>query len=64
MTGGKLTRKQTLERTSEEVAKLVKKWDLNMSDISITIKNILDISESKWGLTEEELIKEIDSLKN
>jgi hypothetical protein len=25
MTGGKLTRKQTLERTSEEVAKLVKK---------------------------------------
>ena len=64
MTGGKLTRKQTLERTSEEVAKLVKIWDLNISNISIAIKYILDIYNSKWGLTEEELIEELNSFKD
>ena len=32
-----------------------------MSHISNAIQYILDISKSKWGLTEEELIKEIYS---
>lgn len=61
MTGEKLTHDQTLDLTSEELTRLVKKWELNVSDISNAIQYILKIGELKWGLTEEELIKEIDS---
>ena len=61
MTGENLTREQTLDRTSKKLIQLVRKWDLNTSNISIAIQYILDIFNSKWGLTEEELIKEIDS---
>lgn len=61
LTEEKLTREQTLDRTSQEIIRLVKIWDLNISNISIAIKYILDIYNSKWGLTEEELTKEIDS---
>lgn len=64
MTGEELTRDQILELTSEELARLAKIWDLNMSNISIVIQYILDIGNSKWGLTEEELIKEIHSFKD
>ena len=61
MTGENLTREQTLDRTSKKLIQLVRKWDLNTSNISIAIQYILDIFNSKWGLTEEELTKEIDS---
>ena len=61
LTEEKLTREQTLDRTSQEIIRLAKIWKLNVSHISSAIQYILDISESKWGLTEEELIKEIDS---
>ena len=57
MTGENLTREQTLDRTSKKLIQLVRKWDLNTSNISIAIQYILDIFNSKWGLTEEELIK-------
>ena len=58
MTGENLTREQTLDRTSKKLIQLVRKWDLNTSNISIAIQYILDIGNSKWGLTKEELIKE------
>ena len=64
MTGENLTREQTLDRTSKKLIQLVRKWDLNTSNISIAIQYILDIFNSKWGLTEEELIKEIHSFKD
>lgn len=64
MTGKKLTPNQTLNLTSEELVRLVKIWDLNISNISIAIKYILDIYNSKWGLTEEELIEELNSFKD
>ncbi len=57
MTGENLTREQTLDRTSKKLIQLVRKWDLNTSNISIAIQYILDIYNSKWGLTEEELIE-------
>lgn len=56
-----LTRDQTLDLTSKKLIRLAKIWKFNVSHISSAIQYILDISESKWGLTEEELIKEIDS---
>ena len=56
-----LTRDQTLDLTSKKLIRLAKIWKINVSHISSAIQYILDISESKWGLTEEELIKEIDS---
>lgn len=61
MTEENLTRDQTLDLTSKKLIRLAKIWKLNVSHISNAIQYILDISESKWGLTEEELIKEIDS---
>ena len=64
LTEEKLTREQTLDRTSQEIIRLVKIWDLNISNISIAIKYILDIYNSKWGLTEEELIEELNSFKD
>ena len=64
MTGENLTREQTLDRTSKKLIQLVRKWDLNISNISIAIKYILDIYNSKWGLTEEELIEELNSFKD
>ena len=64
MTGENLTREQTLDRTSKKLIQLVRKWDLNTSNISIAIQYILDIFNSKWGLTEEELIKEIHAFKD
>lgn len=63
LTEEKLTPNQTLNLTSEELVRLAKIWDLNISNISIVIKYILDIANSKWGLTKEELIKEIHSFK-
>lgn len=64
MTGENLTREQTLDRTSKKLIQLVRKWDLNTSNISIAIQYILDIYNSKWGLTEEELIEELNSFKD
>jgi len=64
MTGENLTREQTLDRTSEELIRSAKSWDLKESNISIAIKYILDIYNSKWGLTEEELIEELNSFKD
>ena len=64
MTGENLTREQTLDRTSEELIRSAKSWDLKESNISIAIKYILDIFNSKWGLTEEELIEELNSFKD
>lgn len=64
MTGENLTREQTLDRTSKKLIQLVRKWDLNTSNISIAIQYILDIFNSKWGLTEEELIEELNSFKD
>ena len=64
MTGENLTREQTLDRTSKKLIQLVRKWDLNTSNISIAIQYILDIFNSKWGLTEEELIKECHIFKD
>lgn len=61
LTGEELTRDQTLDRTSQKLIRLAKIWKINVSHISNAIQYILDISKSKWGLTEEELIKEIDS---
>lgn len=61
MTGENLTRDQILDLTSKKLIRLAKSWELNTSNISIAIKYILDIYNSKWGLTEEELTKEIDS---
>lgn len=64
MTGEKLTHDQTLDLTSEELIRLAKIWKINVSHISNAIQYILDISKSKWGLTKEELIKEIHSFKD
>lgn len=61
LTEEKLTPNQTLNLTSEELVRLAKIWKINVSHISNAIQYILDISKSKWGLTEEELIKEIYS---
>ena len=59
-----LTPNQTLNLTSEELVRLAKIWKINVSHISNAIKYILDIANSKWGLTKEELIKEIHSFKD
>lgn len=64
MTEENLTYEQTLDRTSKKLIRLVKDWKFNESDISIAIKYILDIYNSKWGLTEEELIEELNSFKD
>ena len=64
MTGENLTREQTLDLTSQELIRLAKIWKINVSHISNAIKYILDIANSKWGLTKEELIKEIHSFKD
>jgi len=64
LTGEELTRDQTLDLTSQELIRLARKWELNESHISNAIKYILDIANSKWGLTKEELIKEIHSFKD
>lgn len=64
MTGENLTRDQILDLTSKKLIRLAKSWDLNTSNISIAIKYILDIYNSKWGLTEEELIEELNSFKD
>lgn len=64
LTGEELTRDQTLDRTSQKLIRLVKDWKFNESHISIAIKYILDIYNSKWGLTEEELIEELNSFKD
>ena len=61
LTGEELTRDQTLDLTSQELIRLAKIWKINVSHISNAIKYILDIANSKWGLTKEELIKEIHS---
>ena len=61
MTEENLTYEQTLDRTSRKLIRLAKIWKINVSHISNAIQYILDISKSKWGLPEEELIKEIDS---
>ena len=61
LTGEELTRDQTLDRTSQKLIRLVKDWKFNESHISNAIQYILDIVNLKWGLTEEELTKEIDS---
>lgn len=64
MTGENLTRDQVLDLTSKKLIRLAKSWELNTSNISIVIKYILDIYNSKWGLTEEELIEELNSFKD
>jgi len=64
MTGENLTRDQILDLTSKKLIRLAKSWKLNTSNISIAIKYILDIYNSKWGLTEEELIEELNSFKD
>lgn len=64
MTGENLTRDQILDLTSKKLIRLAKSWELNTSNISIAIKYILDIYNSKWGLTEEELIEELNSFKD
>ncbi|RAL55731.1 hypothetical protein BLD25_04330 [Candidatus Gracilibacteria bacterium GN02-872] len=61
MTEENLTYEQTLDRTSRKLIRLAKIGKINVSHISNAIQYILDISKSKGGLTEEELIKEIDS---
>ena len=61
MTEENLTYEQTLDRASKRLIRLAKIWKINVSHTSNAIQYILDISKSKWGLTEEELIKEIDS---
>ena len=61
LTGEELTRDQTLDRTSQKLIRLVKDCKFNESHISNSIQYILDIVNLKWGLTEEELTKEIDS---
>lgn len=61
MTEENLTYEQTLDRTSKKLIRLAKIWKINVSHISNAIKYILDIANSKWGLTKEELIKEIHS---
>ena len=63
LTGEKLTYEQTLDFTSKKLIRLVKDWKFNESHISNAIQYILDIVKSKWGLTEEELIEEINSFK-
>ena len=63
MTEENLTYEQTLDRTSKKLIRLVKDWKFNESDISNVIQYILDIVKLKWALTEEELIKEINSFK-
>lgn len=64
LTGEELTRDQTLDLTSQELIRLAKIWKINVSHISNAIKYILDIYNSKWGLTEEELIEELNSFKD
>ena len=64
MTGENLTREQTLDRTSQKLIRLVKDWKFNESHISNAIQYILDIVNLKWGLTEEELIEELNSFKD
>ena len=64
LTEEKLTPNQTLNLTSEELVRLAKIWKINVSHISNAMKYILDIANSKWGLTKEELIKEIHSFKD
>lgn len=64
MTEENLTYEQTLDRTSKKLIRLVKDWKFNESDISNVIQYILDIYNSKWGLTEEELIEELNSFKD
>ena len=64
MTEKNLTYEQTLDRTSKRLIRLAKIWKINVSHISIAIKYILDIYNSKWGLTEEELIEELNSFKD
>ena len=61
MTEENLTYEQTLDRASKRLIRLAKIWKINVSHTSNAIQYILKIGELKWGLTEEELIKEIDS---